>query len=268
MGEPQSISDGIPEHGFYRIDAVDSYDIVISTLDGRRFNMNRRYPTSPTYPGIPTPKAIQLAILQHVADRKEYGFGKIYADMVVYFELPPELEGKTFPGDGGDNQLPASGKNVFYKYCNGACRELVRKEWLEDVGGGGFYEDRIYRITHRGLEQVDQESVSTDCSVPHEQELSHFVVILGDGRTRITRQYDADVFADVVAILGLKRISQIYPDMVSTEERYQYGYNARKRGNYWVCFHGAKIEKKARLEVLAEKLGVDLTVKINDEVTR
>ena len=56
--------------------------------------------------------------------------------------------------------------------------------------------------------------------------------------------------------------------MVSTEERYQYGYNARKRGNYWVCFHGAKIEKKARLEVLAEKLGVDLTVKINDEVTR
>ena len=104
----------------------------------------------------------------------------------------------------------------------------------------------------------------THNSESHENELSPLVVTLGDGRTRITGEYAADVFADVVAILGLERISQIYPNMVSTKDSFQYGYNARKRGNYWVCFHGANIEKKARLEVLAKKLGVDLDVKINN----
>ena len=93
-------------------------------------------------------------------------------------------------------------------------------------------------------------------------EFSRFVVTLGDGKTRIAGRYHVDVFADVVAILGLKRSSEIYPNMVSTDEQAQYGYNAKKKGNYWACFHGAKIEKKRRLEILAERLGADLTVKI------
>lgn len=112
-------------------------------------------------------------------------------------------------------------------------------------------------------EQFAMESTSTHNSESQENELSPLVVTLGDERTRIARKYAADVFADVVAILGLERISKIYPNMVSTEERFQYGYNARKRRNYWVCFHGANIEKKARLETLGKKLGVDLDVKIN-----
>ena len=229
--------------------------------------MNRIYPMSPTYPGIPTPKAIQLAILEHVADRIEYGFGQIYANMVDHFGLSPELEGMTFRYAGGENQLPASGKNVFYKYCNGACRELERKDWLEDVGGGGVYEDKIYRITDQGLAKVGQEAVAKDravppepCAVPPEQEHSHFVVILGDGRTRIARKYAVDVFADVIAILGLKRVAEIYPRMVTRER--QSTVVERQRGDYYVCFYdGSTVGMGNRLRMLASELGADLTVR-------
>ena len=33
------------------------------------------YPTSRTYPGIPTPEAIELPILEYVAGGQEYVFG-------------------------------------------------------------------------------------------------------------------------------------------------------------------------------------------------
>ena len=111
--------------------------------------MNESIQMSREYPGIPTPSAIRPAILQHVADRERYGFGSIYTAMVAHFCLTPDLESVTF---AGDNQLPPNGDNVFYKYCNLACRQLVDKEWL--AAEGGFYENKEYRITDLGLEQV------------------------------------------------------------------------------------------------------------------
>ena len=121
--------------------------------------MNRAYETSATYPGIPTPSAIELPILQHVADGRTYGFGSIYAAMVAHFNLSPKQEEEMFPYARGTNPTPPSGKNVFYKYCNNACDLLIDRGWL--VGGEGrYYEDREYAITPLGLKQVTSEGES------------------------------------------------------------------------------------------------------------
>ena len=123
--------------------------------------MKGTYRTSRTYPGVPTQSAIEPAILEHVADGRRYGFGEIYAAMVVHFDLTPEQEKVAFDYAGGVNHNAPSGANVFYKYCNNACRSLVRKEWL--VGEGEYsehaeyYEDKDYRITGQGLGQVTSE---------------------------------------------------------------------------------------------------------------
>lgn len=114
--------------------------------------MIQTYPTSGVYPGIPTPKAIELPILQHVADGRRYRFRAIYSAMVIHFDLTPEQERETFPYARGVTHEAPSGSNVFYKYCNNACKALMDKGWL--VGEGEYYEDREYEITHRGLKQI------------------------------------------------------------------------------------------------------------------
>ena len=96
--------------------------------------------------------AIELPILQYLSNGKTRRFGDIYAAMVAHFELPRKLEGKTVCSAGGHHKLPASGNNVFYKYCNNACRALAKKgEVLRD---GGDYADRDYTITEKGLKRV------------------------------------------------------------------------------------------------------------------
>ena len=118
--------------------------------------MSQTYPTSGVYPGIPTPSAIELPICQHVAHGRTYGFGSIYAAMVAHFGVTPEQEDELFPYARGTNPTPPSGKNVFYKYCNNACKPLIDRGWL--VGGEGrYYEDREYTITPLGLKQVTSE---------------------------------------------------------------------------------------------------------------
>lgn len=93
-----------------------------------------------------------------------------------------------------------------------------------------------------------------------EKELLPFVVTLGDGRTRIARKYAVDVFADVIAILGLERISEIYPRLVSKNP--QGGAIERQRGDYYVCFYdGSTVGMGNRLKPLARDLGADLTVR-------
>lgn len=120
--------------------------------------MNQTYPTSNKYPGIPTPKAIKQAVLEHVQDGSRYMFGDIYAAMVGYFKLTPEQEEITFPyarnhNQGGSSGGAPSGANVFYKYCNNACQELVNEACLDD-GRGGFFDNKEYRITEEGLRRI------------------------------------------------------------------------------------------------------------------
>lgn len=112
-----------------------------------------RFRTSNTYPGIPTPSAIEMPILQYVSDGRNYAFGDIYAAMVDHFCLTPEQERILFPYAHGFDDAPPSGDNVFYKYCNNACQNLVGKNWLDD-GNVGHFEDRHYSITALGLSQL------------------------------------------------------------------------------------------------------------------
>lgn len=115
--------------------------------------MRRTFQTSQAYPGIPTPAAIELPILEFVVDGQEYSFGDIYEAMESYFELPHELLETCWSYYNGDNRA-VGGHRVFYKYCNNACRSLLDKEWLKDKGEGRFYDDIIYQITRLGQEQV------------------------------------------------------------------------------------------------------------------
>lgn len=119
--------------------------------------MTLTFQTSRAYPGIPTPKKIELPILHHVADGGRYEFGDIYAAMVAHFDLTRRQEEHAFRHVGGVN-WPPSGSNVFYKYCNNTCNNLITKGWLVGEGEHGgqarYYEDRNYRITDAGLRQV------------------------------------------------------------------------------------------------------------------
>ena len=93
------------------------------------------------------------------------------------------------------------------------------------------------------------------------------VVMLGDGITRIARSTQADTFADVIAILGLKRISEIRPKLVSSLPPRPNDPNKsswKKRGKYYVFTWGSRQTKKRRLDKLAADLAVDLIVEIND----
>ena len=110
--------------------------------------MSHTYQTSRPYPGIPTQNAIELPILQYVADGREYAFGVIYDAMAGYFELTDEQLEMCFPYVGGVNPSGAGGGSVFFKYCNNACRALMRKGWLDGIGA--FYEDKRYKITPSG----------------------------------------------------------------------------------------------------------------------
>lgn len=92
-----------------------------------------------------------------------------------------------------------------------------------------------------------------------EKELSLFSVTLVDGRTRITRKHAVEVFVDVIAILGLKRVAEIYPNMVTKEP--QGKMVEKQRGDYFVCFDdGSTAVMGDRLRTLARKIGTDLTV--------
>lgn len=102
--------------------------------------------------GIPKQREIELPILEYVADRTKYGFGDIYAAMVRRFRLTTEEEQEPMPYARGVTDGPPSGKNVFYKNCNNACRALMKKGYLE--GQGQRYEAKCYRITERGLSKL------------------------------------------------------------------------------------------------------------------
>lgn len=112
--------------------------------------MNQTYPTGDEYPGIPTQSAIEPAVLECVQVGKTYMFGDIYAAMVAQFGLTRDFESVTF--DGG-TQMPPSGDNVFYKYCNNACKALVDGGWLDD-GKVGRYQNKKYSITEKGLRRI------------------------------------------------------------------------------------------------------------------
>ncbi len=115
--------------------------------------MSHKFRTSQTYPGIPTPKEIESPILRFVADGQEHTFGVIYDAMADYFELTGEQLEICFPYFRGSNGAGAGGGNVFFKYCNNACRSLMKKGLLK--GKGGFYEDKWYKVTPRGLKEAN-----------------------------------------------------------------------------------------------------------------
>ena len=113
---------------------------------------------------------------------------------------------------------------------------------------------------------LNDESISMDDLASHAVDSSPLVVTLGDGKTRIARSTQADTFADVIAILGLERISEIRPDLVSNSSprpNAPYKSNWKERGEYYVFTWGDRWEKKRRLDRLAADLHVDLTVEIN-----
>lgn len=114
--------------------------------------MRQAHGMSRTYAEVPTPNAFELPIFQHVVNGRRYRFSDICTAMVAHFDLTPEQERMTFPYARGANDDAPSGKNVFYKYCNNACRSLLNKEWL--LGEGDHYETRDYSITDQEKRQV------------------------------------------------------------------------------------------------------------------
>jgi len=97
-----------------------------------------RLSSSTRHPGIPTPSEIKPQVLDYMAGRR-CEFGRIYAEMVRRFRISRELEMVRFDYASGDPDAPPSGKNVFYKYCNLACRNLVCNGTLNYDDPGGLY---------------------------------------------------------------------------------------------------------------------------------
>ena len=89
------------------------------------------YPTSRTYPGIPTPEAIELPILEYVAGGQEYVFGDIYRAMVDYFKLTDEQRRMCFSSANSVKPDGVGYQHVFYKYCHDACKSLADEGVLQ-----------------------------------------------------------------------------------------------------------------------------------------
>ena len=85
---------------------------------------------------------------------------------------------------------------------------------------------------------------------------TRFVVTMPDGE-RIDYPVAADTFAEVIEKLGIERVEEVKPKLLSTSNTYR---NFRKRGRYYININLDNDQKKNILENIAEALGVRLQV--------
>ena len=95
--------------------------------------MSRTFQTSPTYPGIPTPEEIELAVRLHVTGVQEYLFTDIYRAMVDHFKLTDEQKRMCFSSADSVHPDGIGNQHVFYKYGHDACKSLADEGLLEGV---------------------------------------------------------------------------------------------------------------------------------------
>ena len=182
-------------------------------------------------------------------------------------------------------------RNTVEDYCNRHNIELIDDvqdllsysddetseipQHTENVQTSRFSSEPLSITLHLSVESTNEllqqiaghlgnESISRNNQQPPAVEHAPLSVTLGDGQTRIAHRFAADTFADVIAILGLNRISEILPGIVSTISRPREG---KKRGRYYVYTNNTTVEKKRILEEVARHLFVDLIVEVQSEVT-
>ena len=87
---------------------------------------------------VPTKAQIKIALLEFVADQREFDLAEIMDELAIYFELTDEDRHETAPG----------GSNRFSTRCGFARYDLQDEGLLESTNSGR------YRITSLGLEAV------------------------------------------------------------------------------------------------------------------
>lgn len=87
---------------------------------------------------VPTKAMIKVALLELVADQREFNLAEIMEELAIYFELTDEDRHETAPG----------GSNRFSTRCSFARLDLQNEGLLESTNPGR------YRITPLGLEAV------------------------------------------------------------------------------------------------------------------
>ena len=93
---------------------------------------------------------------------------------------------------------------------------------------------------------------------PPKKSSTRFVVTMSDGE-RIDYPVAADTFVEVIEKLGLERVEEVKPKLLSTSNTYR---NSRKRGRYYININLDNDQKKNILENIAEALGVRLQAEI------
>lgn len=162
---------------------------------------------------------------------------------------------------------------ALLSYSNGETSEIPRH--TENVETERFSGEPLSITLHLSVENTNEllrqitehlgnESNSRNNQQTPAVESAPLTVTLGDGHTRIAHRFAGDTFADVIAILGLQRICDILPSIVSTSP---YPRGNKRRGRYYVNTHSATLEKKRILEDIARYFSVDLIVEVNSEVT-
>ena len=88
-------------------------------------------------------------------------------------------------------------------------------------------------------DHIDKSSISSDNQDSSEANPPPLVVTLADRKTCVARPTKVETIVDVIAIFGLKRISEEYPQYVRTTKPFEYvGKESQRRGNYYVNAHG------------------------------
>ena len=129
----------------------------------------------------------------------------------------------------------------------------------QDLNGSDEQNDKE---PYRNDEQNDKE-LDENSGKPTKMKFTNLRVTMPDNSV-IYHYSGKETYLDVLEKLGLEKVMQVRPEIVSKEEFSQYS-NGVKRGEFWVRGtknFGATKDRKNELDKIAGLLGVKLNVEI------
>ena len=104
--------------------------------------------------------------------------------------------------------------------------------------------------------EIPRPSIPKETPRTLKKSSSRFVVTMPDGE-RIDHPVATDTFVEAIEKLGLERVVEVKPKLLSTSNAYR---TARKSGQYYINVNFTNDQKKDILENIAQTLGVRLQV--------
>lgn len=143
-----------------------------------------------------------------------------------------------------------------------AFNEFVNEMNMQELNGSEL-QDNEHDIELNESDEQNNKEPDENNAQPEKLKFTNLRVTMPDGSV-IYHQSGKETYLDVLEKLGLEKVLQVRPSIVS-KEQFSLKSNGVKRGEYWVrgtIRFGATKERKAELDKIADLLGVKLNVEI------